>query len=58
MDHFLRDKYPQIYGGNGVKWNFSKFLVDHEGRVSRRFESTVEPMDLDPVIESLLRQRT
>ncbi|RUT29010.1 glutathione peroxidase [Paenibacillus zeisoli] len=57
MDHFLRDKHPQIYAGNGVKWNFSKFLIDREGQVSGRFESIVEPMDLDPGIEALLHRR-
>ncbi|MNK45256.1 Hydroperoxy fatty acid reductase gpx1 [compost metagenome] len=56
MDDFLRDKHPYIHAGNGVKWNFSKFLIDRRGQVTGRFESTVEPMDIDPVIESLLRR--
>ena len=28
-----------------VKWNFTKFLVDQNGRVVARFESSVKPMD-------------
>ena len=28
-----------------VRWNFTKFLVDQEGRVVARFESGVEPLD-------------
>ncbi len=26
-----------------IRWNFTKFLVDREGRVIRRFEPTVDP---------------
>ena len=28
-----------------VKWNFTKFLVDPDGRVVARFESSVKPLD-------------
>lgn len=24
----MREKYPEIYTGDGIKWNFSKFLID------------------------------
>ncbi|GED17507.1 glutathione peroxidase [Aneurinibacillus migulanus] len=54
MEDFLRGKYPEIYAGDGVKWNFSKFLIDRDGHVKERFESTTEPFDIDPAIESLL----
>ncbi|MDY8022271.1 glutathione peroxidase [Paenibacillus polymyxa] len=54
MEDFLRDKYPEIYDGDGIKWNFSKFLVDRDGQVKGRFEVTTEPCAIDPVIESLL----
>lgn len=30
-------------GGGEIKWNFTKFLVDKNGTVLRRFESGVEP---------------
>ncbi|HYO80347.1 MAG TPA: glutathione peroxidase [Bryobacteraceae bacterium] len=29
--------------GGDVKWNFTKFLVDKEGRIVERFESKVKP---------------
>ncbi|MFK4302094.1 glutathione peroxidase [Paenibacillus sp. RC254] len=54
MEDFLRDKYPEIYAGDGIKWNFSKFLIDRDGHVNGRFESTTEPFEIDSVIESLL----
>ena len=39
-----------------VRWNFTKFLVDAEGRVVARFEPAVDPMDpqLTSAVEKLL----
>jgi glutathione peroxidase len=54
MKVFLQEKYPEIYAGDGIKWNFSKFLIDRNGHVNARFETTTEPSDLVPAIESLL----
>ncbi|MBP1967706.1 glutathione peroxidase [Paenibacillus aceris] len=54
MESFLKNKYPEIYTGNGVKWNFSKFLIGRDGFVKGRFESTTLPSDIDSAIESLL----
>ncbi|MCY9656582.1 glutathione peroxidase [Paenibacillus chondroitinus] len=54
MDEFLLEKYPDIYMGDGIKWNFSKFLIDREGQVIERFESTVLPSEIDTKIASLL----
>src|SRR5689334_17918007 len=36
--------------GRGVKWNFTKFLVDRDGQVIARFAPTVTPEQLDGVI--------
>lgn len=36
----VADKAPQWLVGDAVKWNFTKFLVDQQGRVVRRFEPT------------------
>jgi glutathione peroxidase len=30
-------------GGGEIQWNFTKFLVDRDGKVIQRFESAVEP---------------
>lgn len=54
MKRFLQEKYPDIYAGDGIKWKFSKFLIDRGGRVVRRYESTVETFAIDHDIESLL----
>lgn len=40
--------------GDDIKWNFTKFLVDREGKVLARFAPTVEPEKLDAKIKALL----
>ncbi|GAB6989901.1 glutathione peroxidase [Paenibacillus pini] len=54
MQNFLQEKYPDIYSGNGIKWNFSKFLIDRDGEVYGRYETTTEPIDIESCIKSLL----
>ena len=39
---------------NDIKWNFTKFLVDREGNVVRRFEPTEVLADVKEAIEALL----
>jgi glutathione peroxidase len=50
---WLRDETKGLLGDR-VKWNFTKFLVDREGRVVRRYAPTVEPAALEAEIEKLL----
>jgi glutathione peroxidase len=37
-----------------IKWNFTKFLIDREGQVVKRFESPIDPLDIAPEIQALL----
>lgn len=39
---------------NDIKWNFSKFLVDREGKVVARFYPNVTPEEIEAKIEELL----
>jgi glutathione peroxidase len=41
--------YPQP-----VKWNFTKFLINQQGRVVMRYAPVVEPVELLPAIQQLL----
>ena len=41
--------------GSKIKWNFTKFLVDSNGRVIKRYGSTVKPLSIKADIESLLK---
>lgn len=50
----LKREAPGLLGSKAIKWNFTKFLVDREGRVAERFAPTTEPEDLRPAIEKLL----
>lgn len=54
LNAFLEEKYPETLQDSSVKWNFTKFLVDRDGRIAQRFESTEEPGEMVPAIEALL----
>jgi glutathione peroxidase len=54
MQDFLLEKHPEIYDGDGIKWNFSKFLIDRDGYVKARFESTTAPLDIETDVDALL----
>ncbi len=41
---------------NAIKWNFTKFLVDREGKVVDRYGSTTTPESLKKDIEKLLQK--
>lgn len=41
-------------GGSGIKWNFTKFLVNGEGKVVARFAPTKKPEDIEKEIVKLL----
>ncbi|MCI1901805.1 MAG: glutathione peroxidase [Bifidobacteriaceae bacterium] len=50
----LRAKYGKDYSDDQIKWNFTKFLIDREGNVVKRYESPVVPEDISGDIEKLL----
>ena len=50
----LKDEAPGLLGSKGIKWNFTKFLVDRSGKVAKRYPPQAKPEDLAKDIESLL----
>ncbi|WPP41647.1 glutathione peroxidase [Paenibacillus hunanensis] len=50
----LHERHPEYLPGDSIKWNFTKFLIDRDGQVIRRFESTTDPFDMEQDIEALL----
>lgn len=40
--------------GNGIKWNFTKFLIDKDGNVIKRYAPTVKPLSVENEIAGLL----
>jgi glutathione peroxidase len=51
---YLKQAKKGLLGTEGVKWNFTKFLVDRQGEVVDRFAPTVTPQALEGAIEALL----
>jgi glutathione peroxidase len=39
---------------NDIKWNFTKFLVDRQGNVIKRYAPTVTPAEIEADIMKLL----
>ena len=50
---FLKNEKTGILS-SGIKWNFTKFLVDREGQIVGRFAPQVKPEKLKSDIEKLL----
>jgi glutathione peroxidase len=50
----VKAHYPENLDGNGVKWNFTKFLIGRDGVVQGRYEPTFTPEELDSVIKESL----
>lgn len=51
---WLKDEAPGIMGTKGIKWNFTKFLIDRQGKVVRRYGPMDKPEKLEKDIEALL----
>ena len=53
---FLKHAAPGVLGSEAIKWNFTKFLVDREGNVVRRYASADTPEKIDKDLRTLLQQ--
>jgi len=51
---FLKKAQKGVLGTEGIKWNFTKFLIDRDGEVVERFAPTTKPEDLKAAVEALL----
>jgi glutathione peroxidase len=51
---FLKGAAPGVLGTEGIKWNFTKFLVGRDGKVVGRYASATKPEDMAGDIERLL----
>ncbi len=50
---FMKERAPKLLGSR-IKWNFTKFLVERDGRTVRRFSPSTEPVKLENDIEAAL----
>ncbi len=51
---YLKQQAPGLLGSKAVKWNFTKFLVNRQGEVIKRYAPTTKPQDMSDDIEKLL----
>ena len=51
---WLKSEAPGLLGSEGIKWNFTKFLVGRDGRVIRRYAPQDTPAKMAADIESAL----
>ncbi|PIN11872.1 Glutathione peroxidase [Handroanthus impetiginosus] len=53
--NYLKSAKGGLFGDN-IKWNFSKFLVDKEGRVVDRYAPTTSPVSIEKDMKNLLEK--
>ena len=52
---YLKNEAKGLFG-KGIKWNFTKFLIDANGNVIKRYAPTVSPSKIKYDIEKLLSE--
>jgi glutathione peroxidase len=50
----LKKSAPGILGTEAIKWNFTKFLIDRNGQVVKRYSPTDSPQSIAADIKQLL----
>jgi glutathione peroxidase len=51
---WLKAQAPGLLGTEGIKWNFTKFLVGRDGQVLKRYAPTDTPESIAKDIEKAL----
>ena len=51
---WLKTQAPGLLGSKSIKWNFTKFLIDRDGRVVKRYAPTDTPQAIGKDVEALL----
>jgi glutathione peroxidase len=50
----IKHERPGLLGTEAIKWNFTKFLIDRNGQVLKRYAPTDKPVDLEADLVPLL----
>lgn len=53
-ESFIKARYGSYLYEPDIKWNFTKFLIDKQGRVVARYEPTTTPEEILPDILKLI----
>lgn len=51
---YLKQQAKGIFGTQSIKWNFTKFLVNHDGSIIERFSPNIDPLKLEDKIKYYL----
>ncbi len=51
---YLKAQVPGLLGSRAIKWNFTKFLLDRDGKVIQRYSPFTTPAAISAEIEKLL----
>ena len=51
---YLKHESPGIMGTEAVKWNFTKFLVNSDGKVVKRFAPKDGKSEIEPELQKIL----
>ena len=51
---YLTEQAPGVMGSKAIKWNFTKFLVDREGNIIKRFAPSTKLSEVEKNIKELL----
>lgn len=54
LDGMLKKENPDYAANPDIKWNFTKFLIDREGKVVERFEPTTDMKVVEEAVASCL----
>lgn len=51
---YLTNEAPGLLGSKSIKWNFTKFLVDRDGKVVKRYAPQTTPEQIEADIAKLI----
>ena len=51
---YLKKEATGLFGSQSIKWNFTKFLVNKDGKVVDRYGSSTKPADIEKDIKALI----
>ena len=54
LSKYLKENSKGVLGTEAIKWNFTKFLVDKNGKVVKRYASSTKPNEIEKDILDLL----
>lgn len=52
---WLKKQKSGFLGTQSIKWNFTKFLIDREGKVVKRFSPSDTQKEIEPAVLELLK---